>query len=372
MKQADKPPTRTSRLLLICLVFSLVLVSIPVRALDAQTLSARVTAVDSEIKMLIKRTGIVGLSVAVVSDQDTIFEKGYGYANIFRNIAASAGTLYRVASITKLFTSLSIMVLQDRGLIDIDEPVDIYLPEFTPASRGQSTGKVTVKHLLTHTSGLPVSLGRAAFDDLLEIVKGTRLLFKPGTRFLYSNLGYNVLGKLIERVTNTRYTAFEREEILGFLDMNDSFFWTGKEEKTVAMGYEIKDHSAVEAGHTAYISDIPSASLCSSVRDLGNYLKFLFQDGTFHDQTLLGRGVLDEMMREHAYSRGLGFSIYSSGTNGERIVGHSGSTRGYTGFVVADPGAKIGVVILTNTDDVVYEVQSLARRILDAYRSVKA
>jgi putative ATP-binding cassette transporter len=338
----------------IAFVFSFFIMSVtPQSGVKAKT-SFRFDGVDDDIQSIMKSNNIAGLSISVVRDQEVIWENGYGYSDVAEKEPALPSTIYRIASITKLFTSLSIMMIQQKGMLDINASVKSYLPEFAVQSRDGWDKKMTIKHLLTHTSGLPANRSNFIFKDLLSVLKEISLNFEPGTGFLYSNVGYDVLGKLIEKVTHIDFTKFVEKAILNPLEMGDSFFWIDTEQKPVAIGYNASSASPKPVPHTGYYGNIPSAGLCSSVEDLGNFLRFIFNGGEFEEKSLLDGGNLEDMMREYSYSRGLGFMIFSSGADGNepRLIGHIGATLGYTSLLIAAPKEKTGVIILTNTSKV--------------------
>jgi CubicO group peptidase (beta-lactamase class C family) len=327
---------------------------------------ALLDSIDSDIARVMKTYGIVGLSVSVVIDQDMVWEKGYGYSDVSAQKPARPGTLYRIASITKLFTAFSIMMIQQKGLLDIDQPVNRYLPEFVVQSKDGWFEKLTIRHILTHTSGLPSNRSGALYSNLLAALKRTALVFEPGTGYLYSNIGFDVLGKLIEHVEDTDYTAYERQTILDPLEMNSSYFWIDDERIPVAVGYDQWNGHIQPVMHTGYQANIPSAALCSTVEDLGNLLRFIFNGGVFNDNQLLDTRCLTEMLRHYGHSRGLGFTVFDPGTgvNGTELVGHVGASPGYTSILLAAPEEKTGVVILTNTGNLINQLVSLGTGIM--------
>ena len=356
----------------IILIF-LFFISITTKLYPSQNYNNYIGKISYYTKLMMKQNHIVGLSVEVVKKNDIIWSNGFGYSNLRKKIKATNSTIYRVASITKVFTALGIMILQDHNLLNINNSVEKYLPEFSiqPDDDNDTEKDITIKELLTHTAGLPVSLGYIPYNEQLKILKNKHILFKPGTRFLYSNLGYNILGKVIENITKMKYTVFEQKRILNPLEMKDSFFWINYEQKPVATGYYFKNNKYIPVDHVGYICDISSASLCSSVKDIGNFLKFIFNHGTFNNRKILKYKLIKEMIKSQGFSRGLGFTIYHFRTPSKLVVGHSGSSYGYTGFFIAAPYEKTGVVILTNTDNVVVPVERLGRIIFNLFLDIK-
>ncbi len=167
-------------------------------------------------------------SVLVAWNGRVILSKGYGMADNTFNIPNTPQTKFFIGSITKQFTAACIMILIERNLLKLDDPIIMYLPDY-PRPNGD---KITIRHLLTHTSGIPdytnfpeVILKRTqplSTEYLIDLFKNWPLEFEPGSKFSYSNSGYLLLGEIIEKISGQSYEAFLEHEILKPLGMNDS------------------------------------------------------------------------------------------------------------------------------------------------------
>jgi CubicO group peptidase (beta-lactamase class C family) len=189
-------------------------------ALRAQDTSPRM---DNIVQDYVQRKIFIG-SILVARDGKIVFDKSYGSANLEWGIPNSPTTKFRIASLTKQFTAASIFLLQERGKLNIDDPVKKYVPD-APAA----WDKITIHNLLTHSSGIPNSYdGIASWsqtktpEELVAAFRNKPLDFEPGTTRKYSNAGYYLLGYLIERVSGPSYKEFVSENIFKPLDMKDS------------------------------------------------------------------------------------------------------------------------------------------------------
>jgi CubicO group peptidase (beta-lactamase class C family) len=166
-------------------------------------------------------------TVLVVKDDHVILDKAYGFANLEWNVPNTTATKFRLGSLTKQFTAASILLLEERGKLKLDDPVKKYLPD-APAS----WDKITIFNLLTHTSGIP---NMTAFDNFREVMRKTQtpadlvagfrdrpLDFQPGEKYSYSNSGYLVLGAIIEKTSGGPYAQFLQDNIFAPLGMKDS------------------------------------------------------------------------------------------------------------------------------------------------------
>ncbi len=174
---------------------------------------------------------IVGLSAAIVLDGKVIWQQGFGYADRENNIAMTPQTVVNIGSITKTFTALALMQLNEQGKLDINKPLKTYLPRFRPmAGPGISPDKITVKSVMTHTSGIQSDIWKNSdlesgkYTDVPGFVNQTYLLYPAGMVGLYSNAGYNLLGNVIKAVSKEDYADYIRRHILEPLAMSHSGF----------------------------------------------------------------------------------------------------------------------------------------------------
>jgi len=325
------------------------------------------------------RDHVPGLSLAVVKDGKVIYARGFGARRLKDNAPATPNTLYGVGSCTKSFTALAIMQLVQQGKLSLKDPVKKHLPEFKV---GKEENPITIHHLLTHSSGIP-DLGGAdteilrhlgidekwvpfsSFEDLILHVNGAKdeVAAEPGKRFFYLNEGYELLGMIIERVSQMRYEHYVRDLILKPLKMNRSTFLREEFEKDhdVMTPYftEKKDEILLAKPTVHPLSRLSYADggLMSSVMELTNYLIANMNQGVFGDAKLLDSALLAEMHKPHVQSNWpslFGRTWYGYGWHmdddffGHMLVGHSGSTGVSSANVSFVPDLNIGVVYACN------------------------
>src|SRR5712692_4110459 len=203
---------------------------------------------DQRMRALVEHRVSPSLAVTAVRGGDTVVARGYGCRDLEQGTLASAKTVYLYCSMTKLFTAIALMQLSERGLVELDQPVRVYLPDFP--LQHPSRREITVRHLLSYSSGIanpiPISWVQLAEEPAVNLNDFTgrlltryhRLRFEPGSRYAYSNLGYLVLGQVIERLSGETYTDYVQQHILEVLDMRRTGFSYGHlQDQDVATGY---------------------------------------------------------------------------------------------------------------------------------------
>src|SRR3990170_5165078 len=166
--------------------------------------------------------GIPGMSVAVVYDQATLWAKGFGTANLEMGVPATPKTVYRVASITKLFTATMLLQLRDAGKLSLDDPIKRFLPTFEIESRFADSGPITLRQVMTHMAGLPreCSIDRWAMSEspsieaVLDSLRDSETVFPPMAKYKYSNLGIAILGHALEVAAGQGYAEYVTRNIL--------------------------------------------------------------------------------------------------------------------------------------------------------------
>jgi CubicO group peptidase (beta-lactamase class C family) len=282
--------------------------------------------IDTFITDTMTQDHIPGLSLAIVKEGKVIYAKGFGARNLKANLPATPDTLYGIASCTKSFTAMAVMQLQEQQKLIVNDPVQKYLPEFKV---GKDDTPIRINHLLSHSSGIP-GLGLAyppalrsleidekwlpltSFDDVMAFLNGAKdeVAAKPGKRFFYLDEGYELLGRVIERVSNMRYEEFIRERILKPLKMNRSGFPNQNPEKdgdaaTLYLVQRKEDTFVATPSAHPFISYgmvYPAGGLVSSVADLANYLIANMNHGVFEGTRLLGSFSMTAVYAESSES----------------------------------------------------------------------
>lgn len=313
-------------------------------------------------------------SALVSQNGKVILKKGYGFANMEWDIQNQANTKFRLGSISKQFTSLLILKLVEEGKIKLDVPITTYLPDY-PKANGD---KITIHHLLTHTSGIPnytsfpnffkdISRNPYTPEEFVKTFSSMPLDFTPGEKFSYSNSGYFVLGYIIEKITGKSYEQYLQETILTPLKMaNTGYDHSDIILKNRAAGYEKKGKTIKNTSYIDMSLPYAAGSLYSTVEDL--YL----WDQALYTNKLLSPASMELLFKPYIAAGGIDFYGYGWFTNEEtvgksklRIVEHGGGINGFNTLISRIPADKNLVVLLNNTGGTVLgEINAAIREIL--------
>jgi|HigsolmetaAR202D_1030399.scaffolds.fasta_scaffold00048_4 Beta-lactamase class C and other penicillin binding proteins len=308
-----------------------------------------------------------GISIAVAYDQDLIWAEGFGYADVEKQIPATPQTIYRIASITKLFTSTAIVQLRDAGKLQLDDPVEKHLPWFKVQSSYEHEAPVTIRNLLTHTAGLPreanfpywSTLEFPTKEEIMAALPDQRFCYPPYTRWKYSNLGLALAGYIVEAVSGQSYDDYIQEHILDPLGMTSTSVHLSEEHmQRLATGYSRRlpgqPRSVVPFTESAGIT--PAANMASTVEDLVRFAALQYRNAPADNaQQILSGSSLREMHRVQwladnwTHGWGLGFSI--TRVDGRTRHGHGGSLTGYRTQLSFSLKEKITIVVMTNAND---------------------
>jgi CubicO group peptidase (beta-lactamase class C family) len=310
---------------------------------------------------------IPGLSIGIVYGQELIWSKGYGFSDLETKKPATPETLYRVGSVSKLFTSTAIMQLRDQGKLRLDDPISSYLPWFRLRDSSPGAPPITVRQLLTHTAGLP---REGAFpywtthdfptrEQLIAAIPTQPAIFPPEVTYKYSNLGMALLGEIVTAVSNEEYPQYLRKHIFLPLEMTDSAVYPSEDlQKRMATPYMLQMPDGRRNVHDYYStrSMAAAADVVSSVKDLARFAALQLHDSSETQiDRVLKASTAREMQRPHwVYSswtggRGLGFDI--SRRDGKTLVSHGGWIGGNRAHFLLVPREKIAVIAMTNADD---------------------
>lgn len=310
---------------------------------------------------------VPGLALGLVVDQELIWAKGYGVSDLEAKTPVTPGTIFRVGSITKLFTATAVLHLRDAGKLRLDDPVAKHLPWFTVKSSFEGAPEVTVRQLLTHTSGLP---REAAFpywtthdfptrEQVREAVPGQDAIFAPASRYKYSNLGMALLGEIVAAVSGESWADYLQAHVFSPLGMTSSSAAPADEHfhrMTTAYLRRQGDGSRGIADYYETRAIAPAANIVSTVEDLARFAALQFRRGAkAGGDQILKASTLDEMHRPHwvreDWSGGLGLGFRVSRRQGKTLVTHGGWVAGHRSHLLLVPDEKVAVIALTNADD---------------------
>jgi len=301
------------------------------------------------------------LSIALVDGQRIVWARGFGFADPQKRTPATAETVYRVGSVSKLFTDLAVMQLVEQGRLDIDAPVNRVLPEFAP--RNPYKVPITLRQLMSHRSGLvreppyghyfdpkPPSL-----EDVVKSLAQTTLVFEPGARTKYSNAGLAVVGAAVARVKGEPFSKAIDHALFEPLGMSRSSFEPGTElAKSMAHGIMWSYDGRSVPTPEFLLGTGPAGNLVSTVVDLGRFLSFLFADGrgpggpVLKPETL--RSMIDPQLGKPGESPAYGLGFHLTNLDQDRRIGHGGAIYGFATSLEALPDAKLGAVVIAAAD----------------------
>lgn len=306
-----------------------------------------------------------GVSIGIVLDQQLVWSKGFGLANVAAQKPATPSTIYRIASITKLFTSTAILQLRDAGKLQLDDPMTKHLPWFEIKNRFPDAPPITIRHLLTHTAGLPREAAFPYWIDndfpsmaqIREQLPSQEIALPTETQWKYSNLGLSLLGEIVAAVAGIPWTDYIETEILKPLAMQNTFTSVDAHHPLLATGYgrRLPDNSRGLSPYTDTKGIAPSANMASNVEDLARLAMLHFRTGPQQGNQILRSSSLSEMRRVHWLNKnwqaGRGLGFYTWRFEGKTLSGHGGALQGYRTEFQLCPEDKIAVIVLTNADD---------------------
>jgi CubicO group peptidase (beta-lactamase class C family) len=323
-------------------------------------LATAIGLLDKWVTLKLRDLRVPGLAVGLVHAGQLIWGKGYGLADIERAIPVKLDTRFRIASITKTFTGVAILQLRDAGKLRLDDPVSTYLGWFKLGYAGAPS--ITIRHLLTHTSGLPrdatiphwTDNQFQTWDEVIATTQQRKALLPPDQEFGYSNLGYSLLGGVIEAVSGQSWADYIQTHILKPLEMNTTIVAPVGDEPDFATGYLVLDDHGVRkpAPFVATNGFSASASMASSVNDLVKYARFHLSKA---DTPVLSGHSLRAMHNIHwlnpDWQGGYGLGVAVQRIDNWTVSGHAGGYKGYlTQFLVCREH-NFGVIVLTNSVD---------------------
>jgi CubicO group peptidase (beta-lactamase class C family)/D-alanyl-D-alanine dipeptidase len=325
------------------------------------------------------------LSIALVDDQQIIWAKGFGFADPKAKVPATAETVYRVGSVSKLFTDIAIMQLVEQGKVDLDAPVTRYLTDFRP--RNQFGKNITLRQLMSHRSGLvrepPVGnyfeTTEPSLAQTIASLNDTELVYAPESRTKYSNAAIATVGYVLERTQGEPFARYLHRTVLDPLGLERSSFEPTPEiTKDLAKAFMWTIDGRVFEAPTFELGMSPAGSMYTTVTDMGRFMSALFAGGRGTKGQMLKPSSIGEMWTPQfsppgqKTGYGIGFGIGE--LEGRRTVGHGGAIYGFATTLKAMPDDKLGVVVVTTKDSanaVTNRIADIALRAMFASRQGK-
>ncbi|MEP7345791.1 MAG: serine hydrolase domain-containing protein [Gemmatimonadaceae bacterium] len=369
---ASHLPSRLAACALACLAP----VGPSVARLSAQTSAAAMTAApanDPDVKGAqrlfsawiegqIAYRGLPGIVVGVVADQELVWAAGFGMANIADKIPMTPQTKFRMASHSKLFTATSIMQLREQGKVRLDDPVSKYLPWFQVKPSAPDDPPITIEELLTHASGLPREAGAhwttyefPTQEELRKLTPERQAAFAPDVRWKYSNLAYSIAGMVVESVSGETWADYVSHHIFQPLGMTASSVDQQASGLAVGYGRRMPDGSRAIMPFVDARGMGAATGITSTVEDMAKFVSAQFRTGRMGGNQILSTSSLREMHRvrmlENNWTRGNAIGFAVSRDRDKVFIGHGGGYPGYTTQTTINMDARVGVIVLTNTND---------------------
>ncbi|MFY9224717.1 MAG: serine hydrolase domain-containing protein [Blastocatellia bacterium] len=335
-------------------------------ALDDKELLKITLKIDKLLAKTVKENE-PGLAILVAKDSRVIYRKGYGLANLENETLIKGDTIFYTASVSKQFTAMAIMMLAEAGKLSYDDPLTKFFPKFPDYAK-----RITVKHLLYHTSGLPdyieVFKDKENITDSVAVTKkAIEILakqkepdFEAGTKHEYSNSGYLVLAGIVEQASGQSFPEFVKEKIFQPLEMKESFVVTTSRDlpEKLSRGYKLKNsnYKDVEFGKNSLDLCYGDGGILTNIQDMYKWDQALYTDKLVKVDTLklaFSPGTLDNGEKiDYSDGWGYGFGWAIGDIVGQELITHSGSWYGWATVIARVPSKNLSVVIFANTDEI--------------------
>ena len=319
------------------------------------------TEVVDRIKEQMYFLDIPGLVTGIWQEGEVVFEEAFGMADVAGNRRMKTGDIFHMASISKLFTATAIMQLHETNQLNIHQKALDYLPGLTPSS--PTFEAVTIKDLLCHSSGLPdcedyewekARSDKNALGDYVMAQQHLSFVHQPGERFLYSNIAYEMLGYIVQKVSGMIFEDYCREHLFKPSGMGKSDFLKASVPEELLVKPHIKDeHNRVMNSHIFPYnrSHAPSSTLYAPMSDLFQFTQVILDTLAGKRDDILHQSTLKVMLQEHMgikKAEAVGLGWFLSDYQGERFIGHEGNDIGFRTTYAIVPSKKISIVVLAN------------------------
>jgi CubicO group peptidase (beta-lactamase class C family) len=313
-----------------------------------------------------------GAAVVVALKGKPIFMQCYGLADVEHNIPVTPETRFNLASVAKQFTAFSILLLEKEGKLGLDDDVHKFLPDLPDYSP-----TVTIRHLLNHTSGIWEYYSTMVYycgydqkdhftlDEVMELLKHQKkLLFEPGSQWIYCNTNYVLLAQIVEKITGITFQEWTKSHIFDPLEMKDSLFMKNSSQliPRVARCYQ-RQKGELIGGSDNWVNYVGQGYLFTTIKDMVRWMD------NFRTKKVGGGDLVERMFRKTTLNDGsesfYGFGLGVGTRSGKQTIGHSGQTGGYKTAMLYCPELDLGIAVLANERSI--DSEGLANRIFDQY-----
>lgn len=326
-----------------------------------QKYPATVKMLDEMIRREMSDKNLPGISIALVEDSQIVWQQGYGFSDPNTKTPITDDTIFRVGSVSKLFTDIAVMQLVEKSKLDLDAPVTKYLPDFKP--RNPFNKPITLRQLMSHRAGLvrepPVGSyfdsSDATLDETVKSLNQTALVYEPETKLKYSNAGLAVVGYVLEKTQKQLFADYLKRTLLDPLGMkNSSFKPTPEITKNLAKARMWTVFGKTFDAPTFELGIAPAGSMYTTTTDLAAFTSAIFAANNNSPGAFLKKQTLEQMWTPQfaasGQKTGAGIGFFVSDLEGHRKVGHGGAIYGFSTQLGILPEDRIGVVVVATED----------------------
>lgn len=337
-----------------------------------QKTDKRLIGLDAEIQNILKAYKAVGLSVAIIENNTTVYSKGFGYRDLENKLPVTEHTIFPIGSITKSFTASLLGILENQKQLSLNDKPALYLPKLQ-FYNDKMNNLITIGDLLSHKSGIGGVDGTYILfpaenrDNLIPRLKYLKPNGEIKDSWLYSNLGYSIAGNIAEKITNMDWEKNIQEKLFTPLHMTSSCTSIQDMIKTnnYSFGYGIHNQEIKKVLFEELHNGKPGGAINSSAKDMINWMKIWLHNGSFDNTEILPQNYIQEALSMKAidnglppdkndpnvYSFGYGYGWKVNSTNGHYKVHHGGNVSGFSSQLVLYPTDNLGIIVLTNQNN---------------------
>ncbi|MFD3157059.1 serine hydrolase domain-containing protein [Haloimpatiens sp. FM7330] len=303
---------------------------------------------------------IPGLSVAIVHGDNIIYKSGFGYADLESSKLATSQTLYELGSNSKAFTALGILQLEKDGLIHLNDSITKYIPWLKTKFKG-NIATITIEELLHHTSGIsadtifniPVTTGKDAIKQTVKTLVGVELDNKPGDKYQYATINYDVLGLLIEKVSGQKYEDYIKDKILTPMKMNQTYMYRNQiDGSNMSKGYKLFLRKPKKYEAPIYDGNKPAGYIISNINDMAKWLLIQMNSlptSSFDSSLINASHIPNKSVQPFGNGMNYAAGWIIRNNKGLEIL-HRGSNPNYSSSIIIRPHEKLGIVLLSNSN----------------------
>jgi len=329
-----------------------------INAFASDLSQAEINKLDKYIETQMKDGEIPGVSIVIIKGDSTVYKKAFGYSDVKEGKTASSETLFELGSTSKAFTGLAILKLEKEGRISLNDPIEKYLPWLKMKYEGKDVS-ITIEQFLHHTSGVPYdsidkipqSESEIALEECVRTLVGQELQSKPGEKFSYATINYDVLGLIVKQISGQSFEEYMKKNILEPMGLSNTYLFREEAKlKDMSKGYKIGFLKAQEYAAPMYRGNTPAGYIITNIEDFTRWMRIQMLT------VPVPEGFEEIIKKSHMPDRSVApvgdGSSYAAGwqvfQQGEGEIAHGGGNPNFTSYMIFRPDQQMGVAVLTN------------------------